>query len=857
MLPSSNAQEYSPFAGLGLLGNMPPLHKTNSNMTVPNYSGLRAAGHNASAPSSATMEHGSNSNGVTFGASLDNDSGLSAKLGQISHHRPPQLKLIFDNRTFMLGKPATSYKQLLEQINAKFKLGLQDSGSRLFCRTNSGIDEYSVLYTDDHSGEIITVMDDDDLTIILQNTQELHKPSVRLVLSQVKTRHPNEVSHSLSGDRIGVQASNQAPKPTGNFVEVTALRAIVAQLADNFQKQTPEEINAKIGITNGPCFECSGAGFTYVAVPVVQNSITSQTISQRPCEHCNSTGLRPLDKTALFMMKLMDWKIREQFLEPLQNFLARITENEEESQSATSSLKNIQQGRFGRLNQPLPGLPDPASMNSHPNYPRILEANLKANSQSSRILSQNIQGVAFDTTLIANSRGLHENPNLVFHMHPHGVGNQHQPPGDQNRDAILEQLQSRDDQEFRGTKKQGSRNLESDETLQNQKGWSPLNTGAQKIGLGIYPFGYPQERNYRLNQSGTIGQTANSGGPVRDESPTMDVGTAGIMGMQSMPVSPDPYTQGSELGSVYSGAPSIIPNIQAGLPGGVITTETGPRMIANQSTFGSVVSGRKLSGMGFQEAEDQAQLNLTLNSMTNNANDISMNSNPNNWVNKRNLSLNQDSTLNGGNSFLGNSMAVPMGGGRRNSQMSQDNSVLPNLNNRQNPSMNTSMQPRVFKSGGADMNRTSPSTQIKESTTSRLELSFEILKDPKLGGSSEEDALPRCVVDKTQPCAVFQVSNTSQTPWKKGMIFLLKLDKTQKEEFALPEDVKVGESTEIRFDLSNRLQQAEPTADAEQIGAEVSQSKRQKASLEIFWKNLDDGVHYFSTKPAVMVEYSR
>ena len=71
------------------------------------------------------------------------------------------------------------------------------------------------------------------------------------------------------------------------------------------------------------------------------------------------------------------------------------------------------------------------------------------------------------------------------------------------------------------------------------------------------------------------------------------------------------------------------------------------------------------------------------------------------------------------------------------------------------------------------------------------------------------------------------------------------------------EDVKVGEHTEIRFDLTKQLQETESVAESEQPSPEVSQTKRQKASLEIFWKNLDDGVHYFSTKPAVIIEYSR
>ena len=862
MMGLSSPQEFSPFGGLALLGNvMPPLHKTNSNMTVPNYTGMKVQGHNLSAPSSATMEHASNSNGMTFGASLDNDSAMSAKLGQMSPNRPPQVKLIFENRTFMLGKPVTSFKQLLEQINGKFKLNLEDSGSRLFYRTNAGLDEYSLLYTDDLTGEIITVMDDDDLAIILQNTQDLHRPSVRLVLNSNKARPLHEGTQSLSGDRIGTSPNGQTIKPAAQYVEVSALRAMVGQLAENFQKQSPEEFTAKIGTSHMPCFECSGVGFTYIAVSGMQNSVKSQTITQKPCEHCGSTGVRPIDKSSLFLLKLMDWKIREQFLEPLQVFLSRLGELEDESQSASSSLKNIQQGRFGRVNQPLPGMPEQVSMSNSSAYARVPEAALKTSGPVSRV---NSQGAGFDANLLAANRNFQDNPNLVFHVHSMGMVNQPISSKDLNREGVVDNSQSRDDQEYRATKKQGSRNLDSDETLQNQnnRGWSPLNTTAQKIGIGMNPFGYIQERNYRLNQSASIGLVNNVGGPVRDDSPTMDIGTTMLMGMQSMPISPDPYTHGSEFGSVYSGAPSTIGNLHgAGLPeGGVITTENGPRAIANQSTYGSVFSGRKLSGMGLQDAEDQGPLNMTLNSIANNPNDVSVNSNPNNWVNKRNLSLNQDSTLNGGNSFLGNSMAMPtggLGGGRRNSQMSQDNITLQNHGPRQNPSMNISMQTRVLKTGGADLNRTSPSTQPKESTTSRLEMSFEILKDPKLLGSSEEDALPRCVVDKTNTHAMFQVSNSSQTLWKKGMIFLLKLDKTHKEEFALPEDVKVGEHTEIRFDLSKQLQEIEPVGESEHPSPEVSQTKRQKASLEIFWKNLDDGVHYFSTKPAVMIEYSR
>lgn len=876
----------------------PSLTKTTSTMKpTTQYSALSAHHLNTSAPSSATIEMTNNSNPLTFGASVDNDSLHSNK------HQPGQinrmqldLKLSYEGRTFILGRAVSSFKTLLEIINAKLKLSLEENGLRLVQKTPGmfGFQEFTLVYAD-KDGEQITILDDADLASLIRTCLDTQRTCIKLVLSHAaitqeginetgQGKSLTEPLQSQSGDRL-LQSANLQGRPPNQFVEVAVLKSMFSQLTENFSKLSPE-FSSKITGTTVPCCECNGSGIVHMPMCVLQNGTTTQTSVPKTCDNCTGSGVRPMSKETALVLKIMDWKLRELFLEPLQIFLNRMVEGEEESHSATSSLKNIHL-KFARSNNQMQlNTTAQIPFNQSFGIPRQVSANQSFNMFHTVTRNPQLQSASVEGNQMLASRTFSEGGNLAFNMSSTQLASHQIVPKPIKRDSNTDMGGYVEEPDARIPKKPNLGQLETEEIhsqINPKASWNPLSNATQKVTIAsptaaalshsqIQPGYFPaaQYQNYRMNQ----GMNPTAGlVPVRDEQPTMDTPPNLGYGMQNMPVSPDPLGQNSELGSVYSGAPSPAAyGNHVGLPpGGVVATDSGPRAVANQSTFGSVVSGRKKSGMGLGD-EEEAQgfgqnLNITSNSFITNPNDMSMTSNPNNWGNKKNLSMNQNSTLNVANPFLTNSMTLANAqviGGlpvRRNSQISQqgDISGLGPSPPRGPPSLNTSLQPRGSKQlpdQQTDLNRTSPaSTQPKEAYSTRKQLYFDVLREEAEPNKDGEESLPKSLVRKSDPIAAFKVSNQSQCIWKKGMLFLLSVDKFSKAEYALAEEVKHADTVEIKFDLTKLLTESGFVGN-EGSNGEVSQGIRHKANLQINWKNLDDGVHYFSQKPQVLLELS-
>lgn len=143
--------------------------------------------------------------------------------------------------------------------------------------------------------------------------------------------------------------------------------------------------------------------------------------------------------------------------------------------------------------------------------------------------------------------------------------------------------------------------------------------------------------------------------------------------------------------------------------------------------------------------------------------------------------------------------------------------------NRQPPEVHSMMQP-AQQGEHADLNKTMPVTQTVQNV---------LVKYIWIDQTDNQQ------VEKSNCKLSFLLSNTSEFDWKQGMTYVLIIG-NDKEEYALPEEVKRNKDVKCTFDLRKYL------------GRDL---RNEKTTVQFLWKDHAESKKYFSDKTKLTIEF--
>jgi PB1 domain len=187
------------------------------------------------------------------------------------------MKIGFEDRSYLLNRFPTTFADLLTQFIDKVKLTLGSQPS---------------FYYVDNDGDMIVVADDSDLSNVKDVCRMEGKELCKLIVDRPATVTPKSTADNKAGTACGGQCNGFDSSKYYHFLKSRLPR---------FSEEFTECMNKGM-----PCEDCLGIG---------------KSKDGSKCCNCYGRGIRPLNNQFKLMIQIMDFKLREYILEPLEIFV--------------------------------------------------------------------------------------------------------------------------------------------------------------------------------------------------------------------------------------------------------------------------------------------------------------------------------------------------------------------------------------------------------------------------------------------------------------------------------------------------------------------------------------------------------